>query len=189
MGSGVLYHSISANPSSYFVQTNFHVVQTSDGSPSQCVIALYPNYMNSSDYFIYTVADYKIYKYGIDFIYLIPQITNSTEHAGTYKDLIKYAKNFTSNTYCKTFAIGDHILILGYPGVGGSSLTATDGIISGFEFSDGVRYIKTSAKIEHGNSGGVAIKDSGCVVGIPTFVESGQAESIGRILDLNSLFN
>ena len=59
----------------------------------------------------------------------------------------------------------------------------------GFEFDSGSRYIKTSAKIEHGSSGGVAIKDSGCVVGIPTFVEQGSVESIGRILDLHYLFN
>ena len=44
-------------------------------------------------------------------------------------------------------------------------------------------------KIEHGNSGGIAIKDSGCVLGIPTFVQSGTVESIGRILDLDYLFS
>lgn len=188
MGSGVLYHSDSADPSTYFVETNLHVIQTSDGSSSKCVIAVYPNYRNSLNYLVYKTAGHKTYTYGVDFAYLIPQITDS-ENAGTMSDLGKYAKNLTSNTYCKSTSIGDHISILGYPSVGGSSLTATDGIISGFEYDSGTRFIKTSAKIEHGNSGGVAIKDSGCILGIPTFVETGSAESIGRILDLNDLFN
>lgn len=188
MGSGVLYHSASGDPSTYFVETNLHVVQTSDGSPSKCAIAVYPSYRNTSNYLVYKTAGYKTYKYGVDFAYLIPQIADS-ENAGTTSDLGKYAKNFTSNTYCKSTGIGDHISILGYPGVGGSSLTATDGIVSGFEYDEGTRFIKTSAKIDHGNSGGVAIKDSGCILGIPTFVETGRAESIGRILDLNDLFN
>ena len=188
MGSGVLYHSDSGDPSTYFVETNLHVVQTSDASPSKCAIAVYPSYRNASSYLVYKTAGYKTYKYGVDFAYLIPQIADS-QNAGTTNDLGKYAKNLTPNTYCKSTSIGDHISILGYPGVGGSSLTATDGIISGFEYDSGSRFIKTSAKIEHGNSGGVAIKDSGCVLGIPTFVETGSAESIGRILDLNDLFN
>lgn len=188
MGSGVLYQSASGDPYAYFVETNLHVVQTSDGSPSKCAIAVYPNYKNASTYLVYKTAGYKTYKYGVDFAYLIPQIADS-ENAGTMGELSKYAKSLSANAYCKSTSIGDHISILGYPSVGGSSLTATDGIISGFEYDSGSRFIKTSAKIEHGNSGGVAIKDSGCVLGIPTFVETGSAESIGRILDLNNLFN
>jgi hypothetical protein len=188
LGSGVLYHSAEADPASYFVQTNQHVVQTDDGSPSECAIAVYPNYRNTANYLVYKTSGYKTYSYGVDFAYIVPQIT-STENAGTMNQLATYAKNLTSATYCKSTSIGDHISILGYPGVGGSSLTATDGIISGFETDEGTRFIKTSAKIEHGNSGGVAIKDSGCILGIPTFVETGKAESIGRILDLADLFS
>lgn len=188
MGSGVLYHSSSEDPSKYFVETNLHVVQTEDGSTSKCAIALYPNYKNTSSYLVYKTVGYKIYKYGVDFAYIVPQIADS-ENAGAMSDLGKYAKNITSTTYCKSSSIGDHVSILGYPSVGGSSLTATDGIVSGFEYDDGTRFIKTSAKIEHGNSGGIAIKDSGCVLGIPTFVETGRVESIGRILDLNDLFS
>lgn len=188
IGSGVLYQSATGNPASYFIETNQHVVQTDDGSLSQCAIAIYPNYTNTSNYLLYKSSGYKIYKYGVDFAYIIPQIANSSS-AGTLSDLSKYAKSYSSNTYCKSASIGERISILGYPSVGGSSLTATDGIIAGFEYDGGVRFIKTSAKIEHGNSGGIAIKDSGCVLGIPTYVETGSVESIGRILDLNDLFN
>ena len=63
-----------------------------------------------------------------------------------------------------------------------TDVTATEGIISGF---DGDYYI-TSAKVEHGNSGGAAIlvKES-CELGIPTFVQTGSIESLARILDLD----
>lgn len=76
--------------------------------------------------------------------------------------------------------IGDKIVVLGYPGVGSTeSITATEGIISGIE-SD---YYVTSAKIEHGNSGGAAILiKNNCYLGIPSYVEVGSAETLGRIL-------
>lgn len=76
--------------------------------------------------------------------------------------------------------IGDKIVILGYPGVGATnSITATEGIISGFDDN----YYVTSAKIEHGNSGGAAIllKDN-CYLGIPSAAIMGDIESMGRIL-------
>ncbi len=187
VGSGLLYYSPSNDPSAYFIETNLHVVETSDGSTSQCAVILYPNYRETDNYLVYKSSGYQIYKYGTDFAYIFPQIIN-TARAGNKNDLAKYAKSKNLTTYCKSVSIGDHLSVLGYPGVGGSSLTVTDGIISGFEDDNGVRYIKTSAKIEHGNSGGIAVKDSGCVLGIPTFVETGRAESIGRILDLNNLF-
>ncbi len=187
-GSGVLYHSASSKYGPYYVETNLHVIQTNDGSTPQCAFAIYPDYTDTYNDIIFDVSNYQTYKSSVDLAFLTPSISNSDD-AGTWSDLAKYSKQITSSTYCSTSSIGDHISILGYPSVGGSSLTATDGIISGFEYDDGVRFIKTSAKIEHGNSGGVAIEDSGCVLGIPTFVEEGEAESIGRILDLNDLFN
>ncbi|MCK6462314.1 MAG: trypsin-like peptidase domain-containing protein [Candidatus Pacebacteria bacterium] len=79
-------------------------------------------------------------------------------------------------------ALGDEIVVLGYPVTGSKDgATATEGIISGF---DG-KYFITSAKVEQGNSGGAAIllKDN-CLLGIPTFVQLGKAESLARILDI-----
>ncbi len=187
-GSGLLYHSVSSAYGPYYVETNLHVVQTSDGSLSQCLIAIYPDYTDTNNYLLYQTSGYQIFKSGADLSFLTPELANS-DNAGTKTQLAQYAKERTSTTYCSSSSIGDHLSILGYPGVGGSSLTATDGIISGFEYDNGTRFIKTSAKIEQGNSGGVAIKDSGCILGIPTFVETGSVESIGRILDLNDLFS
>jgi len=77
--------------------------------------------------------------------------------------------------------IGDSVVILGYPNVGGSGITATEGIISGFDDE----YYVTSAKIEQGNSGGAAIHvQDNCFLGMPTLVLSGRIESLARILPI-----
>ncbi|OGZ35487.1 MAG: hypothetical protein A2815_00570 [Candidatus Portnoybacteria bacterium RIFCSPHIGHO2_01_FULL_40_12b] len=100
----------------------------------------------------------------------------------------EYLKNipYRASIGCPTKpAVGDSIVILGYPGIGSKTdITATEGIISGY---DGDYYI-TSAKVEHGNSGGAAIlvKDN-CYIGIPSFAEVGGVESLARILDLNAI--
>jgi S1-C subfamily serine protease len=79
-----------------------------------------------------------------------------------------------------TPSIGDAVVILGFPSVGSTeSITATEGIVSGF---DNGMYI-TSAKIERGNSGGAAIHlTQNCFLGIPTLAVSGPLESLARIL-------
>lgn len=85
---------------------------------------------------------------------------------------------------------GDKIIILGYPGSGGTgdattALTVTSGLISS---NDGKYYV-TDAKIDHGNSGGAAILvKSDCYLGIPTWVQSGGFESLGRILKASYIF-
>lgn len=73
---------------------------------------------------------------------------------------------------------GDDLWVVGYPQVGGFTLNVTDGIISGAAGG----YLKTSAKVEQGNSGGAAFHESGCWIGIPTFSSVGGVESIGYIL-------
>lgn len=80
--------------------------------------------------------------------------------------------------------IGDTVVVLGYPGIGAKeSITATEGIISGF---DEVHYT-TSAKIERGNSGGAAIHvEKNCFLGLPTLVVAGRIESLARILPIRS---
>jgi S1-C subfamily serine protease len=76
--------------------------------------------------------------------------------------------------------LGAKLAVVGYPLVGGDTITVTEGIVSGF---DGEDYIKTSAKIEGGNSGGGAfLIPSGCWIGIPSASAVGEIESLGRIL-------
>ncbi|MEK7163228.1 MAG: trypsin-like peptidase domain-containing protein [Patescibacteria group bacterium] len=97
------------------------------------------------------------------------------------------AQNASNRTVCSAVSVGEGVVILGYPGIGSKSdITATEGIISGF---DGDYYI-TSAKIEQGNSGGAAILIRGvdtCYLGIPTFVNVGKIEALARILSAKVL--
>jgi len=67
---------------------------------------------------------------------------------------------------------GDPITVVGYPGISGSTITFTSGIVSGFLGEDltagGKQWIKTDAKLARGNSGGAAFDENGLLVGIPT---------------------
>lgn len=67
--------------------------------------------------------------------------------------------------------LGDAITIIGYPGIGGETITLTRGEVSGFTAEAGYgdrAFIKTSATIAGGNSGGLAADANGYLVGIPT---------------------
>ena len=73
-------------------------------------------------------------------------------------------------------SLGETIMILGYPGIGGDTITLTRGEVSGFtaEEAYGNRaYIKTSGTIAGGNSGGLAVNERGELIGVPTTVGSG----------------
>lgn len=189
-GSGILYRTGPNRPElgPYHIQTSLHVVDTTDGSDAQCSIFLYPDHTKGDIHLLFKSRSYRFYRKDIDIAFVVPETIKGDPHSGTLNDLAKIAQVKTKNPICDSTEIGDHLSVLGYPAAGGKTLTVTEGIISGFEFDGETRFIKSSAKLGHGNSGGVAIKDSGCLVGIPTFVQHGQLESIGRILDLNYLY-
>jgi S1-C subfamily serine protease len=67
---------------------------------------------------------------------------------------------------------GDPLTVVGYPGISGSTITFTTGIVSGFLGEDlsagGKQWIKTDAKLGRGNSGGAAFDEDGVLVGVPT---------------------
>jgi len=72
--------------------------------------------------------------------------------------------------------MGDHVRILGYPGIGGETITFTDGVVSGFTSEralSGRAWIKTDATIAGGNSGGMSVNDQGQLIGVPTIAASG----------------
>lgn len=180
-GSGVLIpRTITGD---YVIITNKHVIHDiNDYIPLLC----YVDFPDSND--TYTLeADLNTMSFNQlssdpDFDYgniIVNQLT-------AYRKTVAGTFNSSSYSACKNKAsVGDQVVILGYPSVGSSmDITATEGIISGYENG---HYV-TSAKVEHGNSGGAAIlvKDD-CYLGIPTFVVTGELESLARILDLNYL--
>src|SRR5690606_19638186 len=71
-----------------------------------------------------------------------------------------------------TLIPGDMITIVGYPGISGSTITFTAGLMSGWVGEDfepgGKQWIKTDGKISHGNSGGGAFDPNGYLIGVPT---------------------
>ena len=80
--------------------------------------------------------------------------------------------------------IGDHVRVLGYPGIGGETITFTEGAVSGFTSEravEGRAWIKTDATIAGGNSGGMAVNAAGELIGIPTRASAGETE--GDIVD------
>lgn len=79
--------------------------------------------------------------------------------------------------------IGDQLRILGYPGIGGDTVTFTNGVVSGFASQNGIgdrSWIKTDATIAGGNSGGAGFDDDGQLVGVPT---QASASSSGEVVD------
>jgi len=77
-----------------------------------------------------------------------------------------------------TLDLGESIVILGYPVIGGGTITLTRGEVSGFTSEEpfGNRaFIKTSGTIAGGNSGGLAVNSQGQIIGIPTQMGYGDA--------------
>jgi S1-C subfamily serine protease len=66
---------------------------------------------------------------------------------------------------------GDPLTVVGFPGIGGDTISLSSGRVSGFLSDDriGTRaWIKTDAIVSGGNSGGLAANDAGELIGIPT---------------------
>ncbi len=78
-------------------------------------------------------------------------------------------------------ALGDPLRILGYPVIGGDTITFTEGKVAGFlaDTEHGDRaWIKTAATIAGGNSGGTALDQDGRLVGVPTQARAGEGAEV-----------
>lgn len=80
--------------------------------------------------------------------------------------------------------INENLSIAGYPAFGGGTITLTNGVVSG---RLGNTLIKTSAKIDEGNSGGAAFNEIGHFVGIPTLIYEGASEGLGYIVGVDAV--
>jgi putative serine protease PepD len=150
-----------------------------------------------TDYCLVTLPDEKgkakeIY-YGKPLV--IPSLSNEYDLAfvnieGAYVDEDgisqgRYPNNFQGflKDICENddVSLGEPVRVFGYPTIsgGGYFLTVTDGVVSSIP-NDGT--IVTSAKIDHGNSGGIAVDGNGCFIGVPAMAETGTIESLGIII-------
>src|SRR3989344_7957409 len=125
-GSGVLFAGdVFGDGSSYYIQTNLHVIETDKEDFSQCVIAIYPDPDNSEDYIVYRSEGHVLFPEGVDLAYLKPLEVEDNRRAGLLSILSLYALEESKAPICNSVSIGDHIYVLGYPGIGGESLTVT----------------------------------------------------------------
>ena len=79
--------------------------------------------------------------------------------------------------------LGIKITTYGFPAKFGTKVTYTSGDFSG---TDG-NYIKTTAILEYGNSGGGAYLKDGTFIGIPSAVVRGELNALGYILSINTI--
>ena len=62
----------------------------------------------------------------------------------------------------------EDLFIIGFPEKGGSTITVNRGVVEGKDIL--ANWIKTDARVIHGNSGGAAVSSDGRLIGIPTKV-------------------
>jgi hypothetical protein len=108
----------------------------------------------------------------LDFAVL--QITATID--GSFVDPNSLSLPYVSIGNSDNVHVGDHINIFGFPGIGGETITFTDGNVSGFTSENQVgdrAWIKTDATIAGGNSGGLAANDNAEIIGVPTIAASG----------------
>jgi S1-C subfamily serine protease len=66
----------------------------------------------------------------------------------------------------------DDLFVIGFPEKGGTTVTVNSGVVEGKD--ELLNWIKTDARLLHGNSGGAAVNSQGKLVGIPTKVVADQ---------------
>jgi hypothetical protein len=117
---------------------------------------------------------------------------------GRYDDYFDYALMEPINEYggivsfssyanlanADSLELSDDVYVLGYPGIGGSTVTITEGAVAGFE---GTNWIKSDVAIDNGNSGGGAFDIFGNLIGLPTGVMTGEHSSLTYIQNINAI--
>lgn len=75
--------------------------------------------------------------------------------------------------------IDSAVRVIGYPGVGGETVTLTRGQIAGYLNDEGGQYYKVDIVLNRGNSGGPMVDESGNLVGIATAVSANEVDCSG----------
>lgn len=85
-------------------------------------------------------------------------------------------------------SVGESVTALGYPGIGGKTITVSQGKISGKETIGTQAWLKTDAVFSFGSSGGALLNDLGKIVGITTATNS-DGSTLGYVIDAAPLKN
>lgn len=161
------------------ILTNRHVVEVEQGKTAPVCYVGFTTDLDQEPDFTDVAIPVKI---APDEDIIMLSITNPTRTS--YPSI-----NFDETGDPKKLKLGNKIQVLGYPDVGGTKLTYSSGDFSGFGSAKNNlgNYLKTTAVIEQGNSGGGAYSQSGQFIGIPTLVVSGKIGSIGYLLSINKI--
>ncbi len=173
------------------VLTNAHIIPKGGEDTASCLVIL-PDPSTGAPDEIYTAYPIVIpdlsEQYDLAFVQ-IDDVYYDTDEGKAYGVYPKKFPAYDSNKYCKNenVKLGEPVRIYGYPAIsGGYALTITDGIVSSLLAKDGL--IITSAKISHGNSGGLAVDQYGCRIGIPSMVSGDDYESLGVIISNDLIY-
>lgn len=193
-GSGTII-----NPDGLII-TNTHIIPQDEENlltPEEGCLVILPDQYSGEPKEIYWAEPivYPILSEEYDLAYLQIYdvfVDENNEVYGTYPKEFKtifseedeYDKICISSSIVK---LGDPIRIYGYPLTsGGLHLTITEGVISSLpEYG----LILTSAKVDEGNSGGLAIDKKGCMVGIPSAISEGTYQNLGVIISTDLILD
>lgn len=81
----------------------------------------------------------------------------------------------------------DEVVTLGYPSIGGKTLTVSHGSVAGVVTATGKTWLKIDAVSSFGSSGGAAMNAQGELIGITSAANSDYAGSLGYVVNMPSL--
>ncbi|HRY59812.1 MAG TPA: trypsin-like peptidase domain-containing protein [Patescibacteria group bacterium] len=206
-GSGTLFRNLNNKYTTkpFFLATNLHIVKTNDNSISKCVIQVFLD--DKNDYLLYKSEGYKTFNNETDFAIINIESWNEFDmndivfdQIASYAKIPYSASNFAGVNRVSNIAlndgelsgtivnIGDSMALLGYPSFGGENITVTFGNDLGKINYLGINYIKTDAKVGPGFSGGLAINNTGKLIGIPSLMaKNNNGSALGYILYFHDL--
>ncbi|MCK5044463.1 trypsin-like peptidase domain-containing protein [Candidatus Parcubacteria bacterium] len=189
-GSGIIFSEDG------LVLTNAHIIPESAKDDiyvdeTLCLVILPDPDTGSPDEIYYA---YPIFAEGLsdeyDLVFMqIHDVFYDYEEGIAYGEYPKKFPAYVDQEQCgdDNVKLGEPVRIYGYPAIsGGYALTITDGVVSSLLIDEGL--IITSAKISYGNSGGLAVDQNGCMIGMPSMVTGDENESLGVIIP-NDLIN
>lgn len=154
-GEDCAFGSGSVFIDSNYVLTNFHVVEDDDRCKIDAILIETINQIDLAPVRTHRAEIFAVNKEADLAILKITPLTNNSVELIPVK-------------IAPEVRLGDELTAIGFPAIGGVSVTVTKGEISGFSNYAGVRWIKSSISISGGNSGGGAFNLNGELVGVPT---------------------
>jgi hypothetical protein len=162
------------------IMTNYHVISANDKLEEHAYLICLSTEQNTKPECRHS-ADLIAFDEDLDIALL--QINNIEDYSdnSSYPALEYYLEDSTSN--------GQSISVLGYPAIGGGTLSITQGTISGKEDKYSRNWLKTDAVVSYGSSGGVAVDENGKIIGLTSMAYSDTIASLGYIINIDSLIN